>query len=160
LSGDEAEEAEADIRKALAGFVGVNFAAKTFLSERIEETLSGFTVAVAVNIYGNDLDLLDQKAQEIARVLGDVPGANDIQIASPPGLPQLTIRLRKPDLERWGFGAVEVLEMVRAAYQGDVVGQAYQGTRSSMSSAFSTPRAAATSSRSAIYRSAIPAAPS
>jgi CzcA family heavy metal efflux pump len=129
LSGDEAEEAEADIRKALAGFVGVNFAAKTFLSERIEETLSGFTAAVAVNIYGNDLDLLDQKAQEIARVLGDVPGANDIQIASPPGLPQLTIRLRKPDLERWGFGAVEVLEMVRAAYQGDVVGQAYQGNQ-------------------------------
>jgi CzcA family heavy metal efflux pump len=129
LSGDEAEEAEADIRKALAGFIGVNFAAKTFLSERIEETLSGFTAAVAVNIYGNDLDLLDQKAQEIARVLGDVPGANDIQIASPPGLPQLTIRLRKPDLERWGFGAVEVLEMVRAAYQGDVVGQAYKGNQ-------------------------------
>ena len=129
LSGDEAEAAEAEIRKALAGFVGVNFAAKTFLSERIEETLSGFTAAVAVNIFGNDLDLLDQKAQEIARVLGDVAGASDVQIASPAGLPQLTIRLRKPDLERWGFGAVEVLELVHAAYQGDVVGQAYQGNQ-------------------------------
>jgi CzcA family heavy metal efflux pump len=129
LSGDDAEEAEEDIRKALAGFLGVNFAAKTFLSERIEETLSGFTAAVAINIFGNDLDLLDQKAQEIARVLGDVAGAKDVQLASPPGLPQLTIRLRKADLERWGFGAVDVLELVRAAYQGDIVGQAYRGNQ-------------------------------
>jgi Cu/Ag efflux pump CusA len=66
---EEAEEAEEDIRKALTGFLGVNFAAKTFLSERIEETLSGFAAAVAVNIFGNDLDQLDRKAQEIARVL-------------------------------------------------------------------------------------------
>src|SRR5262249_42321259 len=59
LSGGEMEMAEADIRKALSEFVGVNFSAKTFLSERIEETLSGFTAAVAVNIFGSDLDVLD-----------------------------------------------------------------------------------------------------
>src|SRR5262249_24400124 len=70
-----------------------------------------------------------QKAQEIARVLGDVAGATDVQLASPPGLPQLTIRLRKDDLERWGFGAVDVLELVRAAYQGDTVGQTYRGNQ-------------------------------
>ena len=126
LSGDEAEVAEAEIRQTLAGFLGVNFSAKTFLTERIEETLSGFTASVAVNIFGSDLDLLDQKAQEIARILGEVPGARDVEVASPPGLPQLTMRLRKRDLERWGFDAVEVLELVRAAYQGDIVGQAYQ----------------------------------
>jgi Cu/Ag efflux pump CusA len=129
LSGEEIEMAEADIRKALSEFVGVNFAAKTFLTERIEETLSGFTAAVAINIFGNDLDVLDHEAQALARVLAEVPGAIDVQIASPPGLPQLTIRLRKGDLERWGFDAVDVLDLVRAAYQGDVVGQTYQGNQ-------------------------------
>jgi CzcA family heavy metal efflux pump len=129
LSGEEAEQAQADVRKALSGFLGVNFSVKTFLTERVEETLSGYTAAVAVNVFGNDLDVLDQKAQEIARVLGEVPAATDVQIQSPPGLPQLTIRLRKPDLERWGFDAVEVLDLVRAAYQGDVVGQTYQGNQ-------------------------------
>jgi CzcA family heavy metal efflux pump len=129
LTGEEMELAEAAIRKALSQFVGVNFSAKTFLTERIEETLSGFTAQVAVNIFGNDLDVLDQQAQAVARVLAEVPGAIDVQIASPPGMPQLTIRLRKPDLERWGFDAVDVLELVRAAYQGDVVGQAYQGNQ-------------------------------
>lgn len=128
LSGDAAEQAQADVRKALAGFVGVNFSVKTFLTERIEETLSGYTAAVAVNIIGDDLDVLDRKAQEVARVLGQVPGATEVLVQSPPGMPQLTIRLRKPDLERWGLNAVDVLDLARAAYQGDVVGQTYQGS--------------------------------
>jgi Cu/Ag efflux pump CusA len=42
-------------------------------------------------------------------------------------MPQLTIHLRKPDLERWGLNAVDVLDLVRAAYQGDIIGQTYQG---------------------------------
>ncbi len=62
-------------------------------------------------------------------MLAGVPGAADVQIASPPGMPQLTIRLRKADLERWGLDAVDVLELVRTAYQGDIVGQAYRGSQ-------------------------------
>jgi len=127
LSGDDAERAQADIRKVFAGFVGVSASVMTFLTERIEETLSGYTAAVVVNVFGNDLDLLDRKAQELAQVLNEIPGATDVQVQSPPGLPQLTIRLRNPDLERWGFDAVEVLELIRTAYQGDVVGQTYEG---------------------------------
>ena len=129
LSGDDAEKAEADIRRTFAGFVGVNASVMTFLTERIEETLSGYTAAVVVNVFGNDLDLLDRKAQEVAQTLNEVPGATDVQVQSPPGLPQLTIRLRNPDLERWGFDAVEVLELIRTAYQGDVVGQTYEGNQ-------------------------------
>ena len=129
LSGEDAEKAQADIRRTFAGFLGVSAAVMTFLTERIEETLSGYTAAVVINIFGNDLDLLDHKAQDIARALGDIPGATDVQVQSPPGLPQLTISLRKPDLERWGFDAVEVLELIRAAYQGDTVGQTYEGNQ-------------------------------
>jgi len=129
LSGDETETAEAEIRRTLAAFVGVNFSLKTFLTERVEETLSGYTASVAVNVFGNDLDVLDQKARDIAIELGEVPGATEVQIQAPPGLPQLTIRLRKTDLERWGFDAVEVLELIRAAYQGEIVGQTYQGNQ-------------------------------
>ena len=129
LSGDDAEKAQADIRRTFASFVGVSAAVLTFLTERIEETFSGYSAAVVVNVFGNDLDVLDQKAREIAHVLNELPGAADVQVQSPPGQPQLTIRLRNPDLERWGFDAVEVLELIRAAYQGDVVGQTYEGNQ-------------------------------
>ncbi len=61
------------MRKVLAGFPGVNFALKPFLTERVEESLSGYTASVIVNIYGNDLDQLDERgAQRRARVGRDL----------------------------------------------------------------------------------------
>ncbi len=129
LSGAELDEAQTEMRKVLAGFPGVNFALKPFLTERVEESLSGYTASVIVNLYGNDLDVLDETARDVAREMGQVPGATEVQLQSPPGLPQLTIRPRKADLERWGMDAVDVLNVLRGAYQGDVVGQSYEGNR-------------------------------
>lgn len=129
LKGKQAESAQEDIRTALARFPGVNFAVNTFLTERIEETLSGYTASVVVNIAGNDLDVLDAKAQEMAGVLQKIPGAADVQVQSPPGTPQLVIRLRERDATRWGFDPVDVLDVIRTAYQGEVVGQTYEENR-------------------------------
>lgn len=129
LSGAESDEAQAQMRAVLSGFPGVNFALKPFLTERVEESLSGYTASVIVNLYGNDLDQIDRTAAEVAREMGEVRGAIEVQLQSPPGLPQLTIRPRKADLERWGMDAVDVLNVLRGAYQGDVVGQSYEGNR-------------------------------
>lgn len=129
LTGDQAEAAKADILKALIDFPGANFSVNTFLTERINETFSGHTAPVAVNIYGNNLKRIDDTAQKITKVLNRIPGATSVQVQSPPGLPQLTIKLRRADLERWGFTSVQVLDLIRAAYEGDVVGQTYQGDR-------------------------------
>jgi len=129
LTGAESDDAQAAMRKVLAGFPGVNFALKPFLTERVEESLSGYTASVIVNIYGNDLNQLDEAARSVARELGEISGAIEVQLQSPPGMPQLTIRQRKADLERWGLDSVDVLNMLRAAYQGDIVGQSYEGNR-------------------------------
>lgn len=127
LSGQAQTAAEARIRAALAGFPGVSFSSKTYLTERVEETVSGFTAAVVINIYGPDLDSLERAARDVARELDEVAGAIDVQQRSPPGMPQVNVTLRPADLQRWGLDAVEVLELIRAAYQGDVVGQGYEG---------------------------------
>ena len=140
LDGEEAELATAEMRKTLAQFPGVNFAVKTFLTERIEETLSGYRYSVVVNIYGNDLDILDRKAKEIAKTLGQVPGAADVQIQSPPGSPQLVVHLREADVARWGFAPVEVMDAVETAYQGRTVGQTYDGNRIFAVSVILSPR--------------------
>ena len=129
LQGDAAETAQADIRKALAAFPGVNFAVKTFLTERVEETLSGYTASVVVNVYGNDLDMLDANAQDVAKALGRVPGATEIQVQSPPGSPQLMVKLRPDQIARWGLTSVEVLDAIRTAFDGESVGQTYDGNR-------------------------------
>ncbi len=127
LSGQAQTAAEARIRAALADFPGVSFSSKTYLTERVEETVSGFTAAVVINIYGPDLDSLERAARDVARELDEVAGAIDVQQRSPTGMPQVNVTLRPADLQRWGLDAVEVLEQIRAAYQGDVVGQGYEG---------------------------------
>ncbi len=129
LSSKQIDKAKEEIRKTLASFVGVNIGVNTFLTERMEETLSGYTSSVVLNIYGNDLNSLDALAKNTAKVLSEVPGAIDVQIQSPPGMPQLTIHLRKDDLQRWGFDAKDVLDAVQTAYQGTDVGQVYDGNQ-------------------------------
>ncbi|MCX7627064.1 MAG: efflux RND transporter permease subunit [Methylophilaceae bacterium] len=134
VSGEEQARILREIRATLSGengqeFPGVNFAINTFLTERIEETISGFTSAIAVNIYGQDLDALDRDAQAVASVMAAIPGAADIQIQSPPGTPQLTIRLRHDRLAQWGLKPLDVLQAVQAAYEGAPAGQLYEGNR-------------------------------
>ena len=55
------------------------------LTERIAETLSGYTSSVVVNLFGPDLNVLDQKAHDVLDVMGKVQGAADARIQSPPG---------------------------------------------------------------------------
>ncbi len=129
LEGDEAEAAEAKLRASLDKFPGVNFAVRRFLSERIEETISGSTADVAVKIFGNDLDVLDAKAKEVAKVLQGVKGAADVQEDSPPGSPRMVIRLKPERLRQFGFRPVNVMDAVGTAYQGTTVAQTYEGSR-------------------------------
>ena len=129
LNNRQTEIAQQEIRKILNSFVGVNSGVNTFLTERMEETLSGYSSSVILNIYGNDLNALDVLAQNTAKILSKVPGAIDVQIQSPPGMPQLAVHLRKEDIQRWGFDAKDVLDAVQTAYQGTEVGQIYDGDR-------------------------------
>lgn len=127
LSG---EESDSDVKKdAGAGFVGVNFAINTFLTERIEETISGYAASTVINIYGQDLDALDRDANSVARIVNSVNGATDVLVQSPPGTPQLVMRLRQEKMARLGLQPTDVLDNIRIAYESVPVTQIYQGNR-------------------------------
>src|SRR5438876_2797109 len=82
-----------------------------------------------MNVFGDDLEVLDAKAQEVARVLQAVPGHADVQVKSPPGAPRLTVRLRPERLKQFGFRPVEALEAIQTAYQGTIVAQTHRGNQ-------------------------------
>ena len=105
----------------------VNFAINTFLTERIEETISGYNASVVVNVYGNDLDALDQDGQNIARMLEGIRGSKDITLQSPPGTPQVKIRLRPEIIAQLGIMNADVLDTIRAAYEGYTATYIYEG---------------------------------
>ena len=127
LDGAAQARAEAEIRALMAATPGATFSLKTFLAERIEEVVSGYTAPVVVSVYGSDLDRIEAAARDVARELAEVRGAADVQLRSQLGLPQVNVSLRPNDLRHWGLDAVGVLEIVRTAYQGDIVGQTYEG---------------------------------
>jgi len=117
------------ITRVAASFPGLTTSVNTFLKERIDETISGATAPVTVNVFGNDLDVIDGKAQEISRILGGLRGAVGIGVQSPPGTPQLVIRLRPDKLARFGLAPVDVLDAIQAAHQGADVAQVYEGSQ-------------------------------
>ena len=95
----------------------------------MEEVVSGARAAVNIQVFGDDLDVIDQKAQEIVQLVSGIRGAVDTQIESPPGTPEMVVRLKPAALLQFGFQPVNVLDAVQAAYQGATVGQAYEGNR-------------------------------
>jgi CzcA family heavy metal efflux pump len=129
LNGKQVAATQAGIQRVISEFPGPILSSNGFLTERINETLSGFKTPVVVNVFGNDLDQLDRAAAQIAATLGQVRGVAQVQIQSPPGMPQVMVRLRKPDLLRWGLDPIPVLDTVRTAYGGEIVGQVYDGNR-------------------------------
>lgn len=129
LASEGTRGAEDRVRDILSQFPGPSFATRTFLSERIEELSSGATAQVVIRVFGDDLDAIDQKAREVLHVVGSIRGASDTQLASPPGTPQLVIRLRPERLLQFGFQPVHLLDAIQTAYQGAVAGQIYQANR-------------------------------
>jgi CzcA family heavy metal efflux pump len=125
----EAEDDDDD-GKAELGFVGANFAINTFLTERIEETISGYASGLVINIFGQDLDALDRDAQKVANLLGGIRGVRDIMVQSPPETPEIVIRLKHEKLALWGLQPVDVLDTVKACYEGVPVNHVFMGNRS------------------------------
>jgi len=129
LDGPEQQAILDEIRDVLEAFPGINSEVNTFLTERIDETISGYTSPVVVNVYGKNLADLDRKAQEIAAVMRDIDGAADVQLRAPPGEPQLEVRLLLDELAYWGLKPADVMRTVQTGFEGAVVGQVQEGNR-------------------------------
>jgi len=129
LHGDEAEAAAAKIRQTLGQFPGLIFSVDSFLAERMQETISGTTAGFVVDIFGNDLDVLDQKAGEVRQVLAGVHGAVDVNLPTQPDVPEMEVRLLPERLLQYGFRPTEVLDAIQTAYEGSIVSQIYQGNQ-------------------------------
>ncbi len=142
-SGKEQSRILSDIREELIGededqdgdgvteigFVGAHFAINTFLTERIEETISGYAAGLVINVYGQELDAIDQDAQKIAHLLSKTHGVHDVMLQSPPGTPEIAIRLKQDKLSMWGLHPTQVLDTIKACYEGVPVNQIYIGNR-------------------------------
>jgi cobalt-zinc-cadmium resistance protein CzcA len=108
---------------------GASYSFSQPIQMRMQElTEAGLRSDIAVKIFGDDLNLLKQKADEIAAVVRNVRGAEDVRAERVAGLPYLRIRVRREAIARHGLAAGDVLNSVETM-GGKVVGQVFEGNR-------------------------------
>ena len=95
---------------------------------RMQELIAGVRSDIAVTLFGTDLEMLRQKADEIVRVLSQVPGAADVKAEQTGGLPYLRVDIRRDQIARYGINARDVLDAVEAI-GGKQVGQVLEGQK-------------------------------
>ncbi|MFM2287102.1 MAG: hypothetical protein RL684_245, partial [Pseudomonadota bacterium] len=122
-------QAQEEIRAIMEKYPGLQSEVVTFLGDRISESLSGETAQVAIKVFGDDLDALDQTGEAISASLSKVAGIADLKYARQSGTPALGIELHSSALAAVGLRPQTVLDAVEAAYAGDTVGQTFQGIR-------------------------------
>ena len=95
---------------------------------RMQELIAGVRSDIGIALYGEDLDVLKQKADDIVRVVSQVPGAADTKAEQITGSPSLRVRVNRDAIARYGINASQVLDTVEAL-GGKVVGQVLEGQR-------------------------------
>ncbi len=95
----------------------------------VDELLEGVRAELAIKLFGDDLHVLEKKADEIAAVVSRVRGAADVQADQISGTPQLLIRVDREAVARWGLNVEEVQRVIRAAVGGEIAGQVFEDVR-------------------------------
>ncbi len=108
---------------------GAGYSFSQPIQMRMQELMeAGVRSDIAVKLYGEDLRVLGQKADQVAAVIQKVPGAADVRAERVAGLPYLRIRVRRDVIARHGLDAAAVLDTVEAI-GGKVVGQVVEGNK-------------------------------
>jgi len=96
---------------------------------RFNELIAGVKADVGIKLFGDDLDMLQKKGEEISRVVARVPGAADVKLEQTSGLPVIRVRVDRDRCARYGISVGDVLDTVEAARAGKEVGTVFEGSR-------------------------------
>jgi cobalt-zinc-cadmium resistance protein CzcA len=119
------EAIDAALKRSVPGAI---FSYSQPIELRVQELIAGVRSDVAAHIYGDDLELLKAKADEVARVIAEVPGAADVKAEQTQGLPMLRVQIDRQAIARYGINADEVLDVVETV-GGKPLGVVLEGQR-------------------------------
>ena len=109
--------------------VGVNLIFTQPVELRFNELLEGVREDIAVKLYGEDLEVLAAKVQEMADIISTVPGAGDVSPERTSGLPQMTVRYNRNKVAQYGLDIEKLNEYVSVAFAGGVAGVVFEGEK-------------------------------
>ncbi|MFT5713883.1 MAG: cobalt-zinc-cadmium resistance protein CzcA [Flavobacterium sp.] len=96
---------------------------------RFNELISGTRSDVAVKVFGEDLNVLARKAQEIKKAIEKVEGASDVIVEKTEGLPQMVVKYDRSKIARYGLNISDLNDMITLAFAGKTVGNVFEGEK-------------------------------
>ncbi len=119
----------ADMEKKLAVIPGLPTNFSQVIQDNVEEALSGVKGEIAIKVFGPDLDILQDKAEQIASILRGIHGSRDVAAILPGGQPEVAVVPDRIKLARLGLSMADLDNAVQTALGGNAVGGFYEGER-------------------------------
>lgn len=123
------EELAEKIKEELSIIPGIDYEFTQPIEMRFNELITGVRADIAVKIFGEDLDYLATKAQEIEKLIRDVPGAADVILEKTAGLPQMGVHYNREKLAIYGLTIEELNRQLTMAFGGEKAGNIFEGEK-------------------------------
>lgn len=117
------------IREKLMTLPGVQIVMAQPISDRVDEMVTGVRSDVAIKLFGDDMELLKQKADAIAKVAASVKGAQDLKVERVTGQQYLSIEIDRQAIARHGLNVSDIHDVIEAAIGGRTATDIYEGER-------------------------------
>jgi cobalt-zinc-cadmium resistance protein CzcA len=123
------EELTDKMREAINAFPGIAFSFSQPIACRIDEIVAGTRAQLIVKVFGEDLELLQAKAAEIAAVLRTIRGTSDLVVETVAGQPYISVQPDRAKIARYGINVADVQAIVETAVGGKTITRIYEGER-------------------------------
>jgi cobalt-zinc-cadmium resistance protein CzcA len=123
------EELTESLRHRLEAYPGIIFNFTQPAEDAVDEALTGLKSALAVKVYGPDLDTLQTKALQIKGALEKVPGFTELTVVRELGQPSLIVEADREKIARYGINVADVEAVVQSAVGGQAATQVVQGEK-------------------------------
>jgi cobalt-zinc-cadmium resistance protein CzcA len=114
------------INHKLESFPGINFNYTQPAEDAVDEAETGLKSALAVKVFGSNLDTLQQKGKAIKKILEQVRGIRDVTLVQELGQPSLTIDINRAKIARYGLNVADINALIQTAIGGDVATEVVQ----------------------------------
>ena len=119
----------AELEKAVKEIPGNNYEFTQPIQMRFNELIAGVRSDVAVKLFGEDMEVLQEVGKRIEREMKAIPGASDVKLEQTTGLPLMSITPKRDALARYGLSIAELQEVIEIALGGMVAGEVFEGDR-------------------------------
>ncbi len=129
VSAETKDELADKIKKALSVFPNMDIEFTQPIEMRFNELITGVRADIAVKVFGENLDILNAKANQIKQLIQDVEGASDVTVEKIVGLPQMNVKYDRAKIARYGLNINDLNEIVTMGFSGKSMGSVFEGEK-------------------------------